>query len=276
MSPRTWMFGPFAIAIAACSGSSNGDGTITGSGTTMDTAGVAGSDGTSTASGAGAGGGANGAAPGAAGSSAGAQMGSGPVTNTAGSSNPAGAGGSGAVGMPPGMPTGAYASSWLGFQSPDEVTGTNLVPVVSSDCPVDPDMAKGTALFQDSAGSPDALLFDWAHNYGGWHSAAIGPPGWAVLTVPASAKLVFWIKGNKGGEEAAFTLRVNFHDNTNTDTLWPPAIPAVTTSWQKITMPLSAFGNGNYAAGIASIGTGNSHAAMHARYYIDNIYFTAE
>ena len=176
--------------------------------------------------------------------------------------------------MPPGMPTGTLASSWLGFQAPDVVTGKDLVPVVSSDCPIDPDMAKGITLFQDSGASPDALLFDWEHQYGGWHSAAIGPTGWSVLTVPATAKLVFWIKGEKGGEEAAFTLRVNFHDNTTTDTIWPPGVPAVTTSWKKITMPLSAFGNGNYASGVASVGTGNSHAAMHAKYYIDNIYFT--
>jgi Carbohydrate binding domain (family 11) len=192
------------------------------------------------------------------------------------SGNPPGSGGSGSVGMPPGMPTGTLASSWLGFQAPDVVTGTNLVPVVSSDCPVDPDMANGIALFQDSGASPDALLFDWEHQYGGWHSAAIGPTGWAVLSVAATAKLVFWIKGDKGGEEAAFTLRINFHDNTNSDTLYAPAIPAVTTSWKKITMPLSQFGNGNYASGVASVGTGNSHAAMHAKYYIDNIYFATQ
>jgi len=189
---------------------------------------------------------------------------------------PPGSGGSGSVGMPPGMPTGTLASSWLGFQAPDVVTGKDLVPVVSSDCPIDPDMAKGITLFQDSGAAPDALLFDWEHQYGGWHSAAIGPTGWSVLTVPATAKLVFWIKGEKGGEEAAFTLRVNLHDNTTTDTIWPPGVPAVTTSWKKITMPLSAFGNGNYAAGVASVGTGNSHAAMHAKYYIDNIYFATE
>jgi Carbohydrate binding domain (family 11) len=195
---------------------------------------------------------------------------------TMSSSNPPGAGGSGSVGMPPGMPTGTLASSWLGFQAPDVVTGTNLVPVVSSDCPVDPDMASGIVLFQDSSGSPDALLFDWEHQYGGWHSAAIGPTAWSVLTVPATAKLVFWVKGDKGGEEAAFTLRINFHDNTNSDTIWPPSIPAVTTSWKKIVMPLSTFGNGNYASGVASVGTGNSHAAMRAKYYIDNIYFTTQ
>jgi hypothetical protein len=192
------------------------------------------------------------------------------------SGNPSGSGGSPSVGMPPGMPTGTLASSWLGFQAPDVVTGKDLVPVVSSDCPIDPDMAKGIVLFQDSGASPDALLFDWEHQYGGWHSAAIGPTGWAILTVPASAKLVFWIKGDKGGEEAAFTLRINFHDNTNSDTLYAPTIPPVTTSWKKITMPLSAFGNGNYASGVASLGTGNSHAAMHAKYYIDNIYFATQ
>jgi len=246
----------------------------TGDNTTTTTGGAAGSGTSSGTAGSQVG---TTAGAGGSGATGGTGVGGGVGTGgTASSGNPPGAGGSGAVGLPPGMPTGTLASSWLGFQAPDVVTGTNLVPVVSSDCPIDPDLAGGIAVFQDSGASPDALLFDWEHQYGGWHSAAIGPTGWAVLTVPATAKLVFWIKGDKGGEEAAFTLRINFHDNTNSDTLYAPAIPAVTTSWKKITMPLSMFGNGNYASGVASVGTGNSHAAMHAKYYIDNIYFTSQ
>src|SRR5947207_8124909 len=67
---------------------------------------------------------------GAGGSGATAGSGAGGGVGTAGtmsSGGPSGSGGSGSVGAPPGMPTGTLASSWLGFQAPDVVTGTNLV-----------------------------------------------------------------------------------------------------------------------------------------------------
>jgi hypothetical protein len=173
-----------------------------------------------------------------------------------------------------------YGSSWMGFQAPDQcvMAGTGLIPLATFDCPADPDIQGGWKVFDNSSGtSNDALLFDWTHNYGGWHAANIAGTNWAPIQAPvtdANCKLVFWIKGEAGGEEGAFTLNIAFTNNVTATAIWPPGVPAVTTSWRKITIPLSSFAVPAGATGVVSIQTGNSHAAMHAKYYIDNVYFT--
>jgi hypothetical protein len=194
-------------------------------------------------------------------------------------------GGAGSGGDKPpmtGTQTGQLDSSWMGLQSPDTavIAGGQYIPTVASDCPDDPAMAAGAVLFADSqAGAQDALMFDWAHNYGGWHVANMAASGWAAVMQPtdANAKLAYWIKGDQGGEEAAFTIVINFKDGTASTQLWPPDVPGpVTTSWTKMTIPLSKFGDYSNSSGVGNIGTGNSHAAMHAKYYIDNVYFTSQ
>lgn len=227
-----------------------------------------------------------GGAPGSGGSAkgtGGTRASTGGSTGSGGGASAGGQTGSGGEKAPmTGTVTGQLDSSWMQLQSPDTgvLAGTNFIPTAASDCPDDPDMASGVVLFADSQpGANDALSFDWTHNYGGWHVANIAASGWEALVLPtgANAKLNYWIKGEEGGEEAAFTVVINWKDGTAATALWPPDVPGpVITSWTKMSIPLAKFGDVSNASGVGNIGTGNSHAAMHAKYYIDNIYFSAE
>jgi hypothetical protein len=194
-----------------------------------------------------------------------------------------------------------YSQSWIGCGAPSVVANNGgLIPVVPSDAPVDPGM--GTAqhfngIVYDGQyfankrsataySTSDCLVFDW--NYaGGWIAGIIAHDThyWdffsnndATWSNP-NLKLVMWAKGKAGGEEKKFCLNMQEWPVTsptvNTGNTPASAIPAITTSWKKIVIPISAFLGGKpiHATGyhtlcLAPTGTGSMVL------YLDHIYFT--
>jgi hypothetical protein len=175
-----------------------------------------------------------------------------------------------------------------------------LIPVIPSTAPSDPAMSaqqhfngivydgqyfanKRTA---SAYSTSDCLVFDWNHTTG-WIAAVIAHDThyWDFFSnndatwSNANLKLVMWAKGKTGGEEKKFALNLQEWPVTsptvNTANTPVSAMPAITTSWQKIVIPMSAFlgskpvhATGYHTLNLTAIATG----AMVL--YLDHIYFT--
>lgn len=194
-----------------------------------------------------------------------------------------------------------YGQSWIGCGGTDVVANNGgLIPVMPSDAPADPDMTyqqhfkgivydgqylpnkRSAAAYSTS----DCLVFDWTHS-NGWISSSIAhdthywdffgdnPAAWS----DPNLKLVMWVKGKAGGEEKKFTLNMQewpvTNPTVNTGNIPVSANPAITTSWKRIVIPISAFlagkpihATGYHTLNLVASGTGTMVL------YVDHIYFT--
>jgi hypothetical protein len=100
--------------------------------------------------------------------------------------------------------------------------------------------------------------------YSNLHHTGIWPEG----SGPYPLTLTFWIKGAVGGEQARFTVAVNFGTTSSTSVRVP--IP-VTTSWQQIVIPWANF---KIAAGAGTpVGIGFSASLTgKTTFFIDQMY----
>jgi hypothetical protein len=194
-----------------------------------------------------------------------------------------------------------YGQSWIGAGTPDVVAnGGGLIPVVPSTAPADPDMNfqqhfngivyDGQYFANKRAATAystsDCLVFDWTHSTG-WVSGIIAQDThyWDFFSNNDAAwkdpnlKLVMWLKGSAGGEEKKFVMNMQEWPVTtptvSTANTPSSAIPPITTSWQKIVIPISAFlaGKTIHATGYHTLVLVPA-APGSMVLYVDHVYFT--
>jgi hypothetical protein len=151
-------------------------------------------------------------------------------------------------------------ATWAGSGNGDMIVTNDggYLPMATSDCPLDPDMAVAQAykdkifngclddcLDGNNAGHGKATVFDWTHTGAGWITAQLSSNlHWTGMWAPAAGAyplaVVFWIKGAVGCEQDKFTVAVHSHlsDTSNTALHVPIGI---TTTWQRVVMPWAAF-----------------------------------
>jgi hypothetical protein len=186
-----------------------------------------------------------------------------------------------------------YPPSWFGGGGGDTVVsnGSGCAPVTPSNCPNDPDMANtqhytdllfdGQSLIKQTANAStvgDAIAIDWTHNLGWITGLIAGNLHWTALNVPvsdANLKFVFWVKGAAGGEEKLFQFAFKFTNDSLSAYVKAPTIPAITTSWKKVVIPMSVFFTGKTVntTGVKSLQI-NPIAKGSMILYFDNMYFT--
>lgn len=187
---------------------------------------------------------------GAAGASSGGMAGAG--TAGTGNTNPPGAGYTVA---------GYNNATWAGGDTTDTivVNANGYLPMAASDCPKDPDMAIVlpykdkifNGCLDECFGDPDmtghgkATVFDWNVKGAGWAvgqlSSTLHWTGmWAPTAGAQPTTLVFWIRGDVGGEQAKLTVAIHSHlSNTLSAALKLPI--TVTTGWQRVVIPWDSF-----------------------------------
>jgi hypothetical protein len=187
-----------------------------------------------------------------------------------------------------------YPPSWVGGGGGDTIIGiggSSCAPVTPSNCPNDPDMAgtqhytdllfDGQSLIKQSANASsisDAIAIDWTHNTGWVMGLIAGNLHWTTLNVPvsdANLKFVFWVKGAAGGEEKLLQFALKFANDSLSAYVKTPTIPAITTSWKKVAIPMSVFFTGKTVntTGVKSLQI-NPIAKGSMILYLDNMYFT--
>jgi hypothetical protein len=183
-------------------------------------------------------------------------------------------------------------ATWAGSDTPGVivVNEKSYLPMAMSDCPQDPDMAivqpykdkifNGCLdeCFGDSnmAGHGKATVFDWDVKSGGWAvgqlSSTLHWTGmWAPTTGPEPTTLVFWIRGDVGGEQANFNVAIHAHASNNNSTAVKLPI-TVTTGWQRVVIPWSSFNvpSSPYPDAITFTATGSGKVT----FFIDQAYLS--
>jgi hypothetical protein len=111
----------------------------------------------------------------------------------------------------------------------------------------------------------------------GWITALIaGTYHWQQMYAPlgnSSCRLIYWIKGAVGGEEQCYRMALQFTDDSFSDDVGVLELPAVTTEWQRVEVPVSWFLGSRTNVAVKALRL-TAARPIATTFFLDQIYFT--